>query len=373
MIDYMLYKILPDDDQIYNVFGEFKYYIYDLIKKQNFRKLQEKQINKKDRYKMKSLTEFIKDSDIYTFQLLGLYDTDDEDILTFNIDEKYGAFEGQLELCKYIYNEIENSRNIIHSKDFKIDNFKVFFKELQVELSYKNSAFKPEKSIFNEKDKIFDIIYIRLNKYSKKSSQIRQLFHELTHAWTDYGYYTKKYPYTLKEIVSTRKYKSSTEDLPEQYKKLKQHNEDFANIIINVAKSGYILNRIERNAFVSEIQGELLNHEGQFFTFPEFRNIIWKLHEIDNFLRLYSYLENLKNSDDKNYQTKFLILYNSLLKDKQYNTFNQLYKSLSKELIKAFDKISSTISKVYCDWVLSQRELMEENVTDKNFDLLINI
>ena len=352
-------------------------YFKEILDKYSFMSKQlDKKPVKERMHEMKSLTQFVleynldktQNIDLYTYQLLGLYDLSDIDILDFNINEKYGAFDKQKELVKYIYNKIRNYNNeTIYAKENKIDNIEVFFNKIEI-IFDDESGYIPSLSKFNKEQKIFDNIIIKLNKNKNRPEIIRDLFHELTHAWTDYGFHIKDYPYTLNDIITSKSYVMSMQ-MSKDYKSLKvtdENSKKFANILLNVAKSGYILNKIEQNAFVSEIQAELLNYEGELLVFDKFKKMILELKEIKNFFNLFEYLEKI-NKDSESSQQTFLFLYNNMLENKKFNTFNQLYKYLNNKLAKSFDKISITISKVYCDWVQSQKELSLSNnlITDK--------
>ena len=181
----------------------------------------------------------------------------------FNILEKYGSYIGQkeliIDLAKEIYLTIKNKEpeNTFKLNKSDLEQYydNLFFDKLIVKFDNYDTAYIANKSHYDEKTKIFDIIFIKLcpNEYNTYTSITSALMHEILHAYNHYQSYFKNSKFKLTDLTNKKS---------RYYKTLITDNEVS---VRNVCKR--IINNIsqwEQNAYINELSIELENNKFDF-------------------------------------------------------------------------------------------------------------
>lgn len=178
------------------------------------------------------------------------------------------------------------------------------------------SVFKDENGewVCRPKIKLTVRVNNMMNAYRQFSLAI---CHELTHCWNLYRYAleTGKSPYEA--YVSTR------------YDKIKDSKSDMRNQAASSASILYLLNRMERNAYIAQLRNELDKIDTQDMTFQEFYNEVKKTQSYMKFKYLEENVALLFQITDNGLQSEFIDALNGIM-GKNYTTYNQLLKYYSR-------------------------------------------
>mgnify|MGYP007056166954 CR=1 FL=1 len=260
-----------------------------------------------------------------------------------HINEKYGAYNGQIDFIKAIASVLSNDLNKgnkisynIKKEDLEEAGFEnIFFKEININVSdeYKETAFIDNVK-FDSEQKLFDSITINIKKEDAGENLLSYLVHELTHAWEEYGRHINNSPIKLKDLINKdSKYYDTVFNKDNQ----SEIEQGFKNLL-------YHLNKFEANAFISELSTVL---EKDNIKIKDYNDALKHFKESDTWKRYELILNTLENFDEE-YQERFKNYYNKI--NNTSLTFNKIQKKLLNQCKKIFNKISTVIPKIYYDW-----------------------
>ena len=277
------------------------------------------------------------------------------------INEKYGAYDGQVDFIKAIAyglaNDLKEYSNIkynIKKEDLEESGFEnIFFKEININVSknYTESNFINKVS-FDEKEKLFDSVTINITEEDAKNNLLSTLIHELTHAWEEYGRYINKSDIKLKDLVN----KDSSYYNMVFKKGDTEIEQAFKNILYNLKK-------FEVNAFLSELSTVL---EKDNIIIKDYNDALKHFKESDTWKRYSLILNTLENFDDE-YKEDFRNYYNKV--NDTNLTFNKIQKKLLNQCKKIFNKISTLIPKIYYDWY-TKNKVEEGKILRMSYNIL---
>ena len=276
----------------------------------------------------------------------------------FNILEKYGSYIGQkeliIDLAKEIYLTIKNKEpeNTFELNKSDLEKYydTLFFDKLIVKFDNYDTAYIANKSHYDEKTKIFDIIFIKLcpNEYNTYTSITSALMHEMLHAYNHYQSYFKNSKFKLTDLTNKKS---------RYYKTLITDNEVS---VRNVCKR--IINNIsqwEQNAYINELSIELENNK---FYFSKYNNIntaykaalkifqnsyVWVQYST-----LWNYIINLQYNGSEIDKTEFADTYNEINNTKL--TYNKIYKKLDGVFNKILSHMETNVPKLFYQYYKEQ-------------------
>ena len=276
----------------------------------------------------------------------------------FNILEKYGSYIGQkeliIDLAKEIYLTIKNKEpeNTFELNKSDLEKYydTLFFDKLIVKFDNYDTAYIANKSHYDEKTKIFNIIFIKLcpNEYNTYTSITSALMHEMLHAYNHYQSYFKNSKFKLSDLTNKKS---------RYYKTLITDNEVSAR---NVCKR--IINNIsqwEQNAYINELSIELENNK---FYFSKYNNIntaykaalkIFQNSDVwVQYSTLWNYIINLQYNGSEIDKTEFADTYNEINNTKL--TYNKIYKKLDGVFNKILSHMETNVPKLFYQYYKEQ-------------------
>lgn len=276
----------------------------------------------------------------------------------FNILEKYGSYIGQkeliIDLAKEIYLTIKNKEpeNTFELNKSDLEKYydTLFFNKLIVKFDNYDTAYIANKSHYDEKTKIFDIIFIKLcpNEYNTYTSITSALMHEMLHAYNHYQSYFKNSKFKLTDLTNKKS---------RYYKTLITDNDVSAR---NVCKR--IINNIsqwEQNAYINELSIELENNK---FDFSKYNNIntaykaVLKIFQNSDvwvqYSTLWNYIINLQYNGSEIDKTEFADTYNEINNTKL--TYNKIYKKLDGVFNKILSHMETNVPKLFYQYYKEQ-------------------
>ena len=276
----------------------------------------------------------------------------------FNILEKYGSYIGQkeliIDLAKEIYLTIKNKEpeNTFELNKSDLEKYydTLFFDKLIIRFDNYDTAYIANKSHYDEKTKIFDIIFIKLcpNEYNTYTSITSALMHEMLHAYNHYQSYFKNSKFKLTDLTNKKS---------RYYKTLITDNEVS---VRNVCKR--IINNIsqwEQNAYINELYIELENNK---FDFSKYNNIntaykaalkIFQNSDVwVQYSTLWNYIINLRYNGSEIDKTEFADTYNEINNTKL--TYNKIYKKLDGVFNKILFHIETNVPKLFYQYYKEQ-------------------
>lgn len=271
----------------------------------------------------------------------------------YDINEKYGVYNGQVDFVVQIADYIEKNLFLTSNDELEIEILgddlvkekfeNVFFDRLIIKYqkSIKNSGYISLKNNFNEKTKRLKQVSIYLTDNDIKrnyKNTVSTLIHELTHAWEDYNRIITN-NLTLNDLISKKiRYKEN----------IKQNNSD--NFYKALSKQiEYHLSSFEINAFLSELNASLYKNKDKIDNYSDALNI-FKNDEIwISYITLHSALNDLSEIQ----LSKFTMIYNDV--NKTDFTENKLLKKLNNRFEKVFRKILTNVPKIYYDYYTNNK------------------
>ena len=264
---------------------------------------------------------------------------------SYNIDESYGAYKGQIEfvvaLAEYISNELKNKTSIgldIDKEDLdKSTDFEnIFFKKIHI--SYEENivtGYNAKKSTFDKKENLFDVVNISIDttQYKTYNKLLNVLIHELTHAWEAYQRELNNNT-SLYEIT---KYNS-------KYNNIIKQNDSDDDYDILVKQIEYHLAKFEINAFLSELNVELEKTKETINDYNDALKIFMENATWKRYFVLYSTF----NSYDEDELIEFTEHYNKICNT--HFTTNKLIKKITNRFEKVLHKILTNAPKIYFDF-----------------------
>ena len=243
--------------------------------------------------------------------------------------EKYGVFSDCKNIAEEIISTNYNSQNILKIQisensltDSVILDFTVF--------DNIDAAYEPSVSVYNNVKKKFDEITIVIS--NKNSLNLPTIMHELQHAKEDLEF--RKKGYDLSTIMNAYGYTKLDVNTTKY-----EHQREIQHIL-------YYFNRLERNAFITSIKGEL--EECDKTTFRTIDEVSQYIKNTD-FYKTYETV--LTNCDYflkiKNKNTKSIIL--SCVNEKSnhnFKTYHQFTNWLKGKMIQCKQKFNTIVPKI---------------------------
>jgi len=278
------------------------------------------------------------------------------------INEKYGAYDGQVDFIKAIayslMQDIEENNKIIYNikkEDLEESGFEnIFFKEINIKVSDKYTETSFIDNIkFDDKEKLFDSITIQITLNDAKNNLLSSLVHELTHAWEEYGRHINNSEIKLKDLINVD---STYYDTVFNKNNNSDIEQGFKNILYN-------LNKFEVNAFLSELSVVL---EKDNIIIKDYNDALKHFKESDTWKRYSLILNTLENFKDE-YKEGFKNYYNKV--NNTSLTFNKIQKKLINQCKKIFNKISTLIPKIYYEWY-TKNKVEESKILRMPYNIL---
>lgn len=273
--------------------------------------------------------------------------------------EKHSTYDGLMEFVVAISiqlaDDIKENDNVKYelTKDQLIDKEgkeffqNIFFNKIIIDSSTSNTntAYMSNKSHYDEKTKLFDLVYIKIdtnieNNYNKL---VIALAHELTHAYEDY-----------KRQVNGNDSMSSLVSKDTKYFKSINYNND-GSFEDCVKAMEYYLTSFEKNAFLTEFRATL---EGK--KIRDYKDALEEFKKTQTW-KQYNGLYNLINGDID--WQDFCDTYNGEF-DTNY-TVSKFKKWITNRIQKTYNKMTKLIPKIYFDYYDEQKkkEMKESNCT----------
>lgn len=311
---------------------------------------------------MKSLLEFIKIKSINN-ELLMPKNFYNHFFIEFEFNgckdficERYGKYDGQIDLVlslvDNIYNERDTEKSLTFTiKDSEISDFPgIFYHELNIifDPNTRKTAYIPKENNFdNQENKLntVDIVISAQTNYNK-SRLTKSIMHELTHAWNDYNSYIKRGK-SLISLAQTSNYNTIRNSIP---------NTSAESLCKSIL---YLTTKFERNAYLSEIYSELDSYEGKIVSWKDAEECFKNSSTYKSIVNIKQQLDSIYKHNSK-FINDFVDFYN------KYNntnlTLNKIIKRLNDKLEKLFDKMSKTCAKIYYEW--TQKQEINEYLLD---------
>lgn len=274
--------------------------------------------------------------------------------------EKYGAYDGQVELVNELVDCIVHSMNnkedlekiFLTSKDLeeyakerKI-KMTIFFDKLEIVINNSSNMYVPDMSNYDEKNNKFDKVVIYINKkefgkspYAPTVASI--LTHELTHAYEDFKRNEKHLDWTLKDLATDPIY----QEAKNMFSKPNDIVEEFVGRIL------YTFNNSETNAFCSEFTTLLdsIYKKDDVVSYNDALNEFKKLDYYKNLIKVISTLDNSKKIIQD-----FIRSYWNDTTGSNFTT-NKCMKKLKFIANKKFQKMTEVLPKIYFDWISKKK------------------
>ena len=280
------------------------------------------------------------------------FEIKEETKYTININEKFGSYNGQINLAKHITSYIfkktklskcEYIKYILKRNDL-IHFENIFFDKLIV--TYNESCYTnyDMTSEYNDETKKFNQIKIFINSRENKTYNdiLVSLVHELTHAWEDYNRHIKDDKLSLYNTLSNS-----------NYKELISHINSFNDFSDLCAKILYMFKRFEKNAYISELSVALHNSNKKINNYKDALDVFYNTETYKEYYILYEAFKKFYNENE------FIKYYQNHIKN---ISPNKIYKILNNQFIKVFNKISSIVPKLYYEYSL---ELNKNEINNK--------
>jgi len=259
----------------------------------------------------------------------------------YELFEKYGVYDGCKELVDYIIKKAKSKfkqgyvliKLDILGKDF--NNFNnVFFEKLIINIKISNNVsnggyISDKNKKLNKNNKFDDIeIHYDINKNKFESDLRSLLYHELTHIYQNYCMLlTNKSFYDLLDN--------------QHYDKFIKGKMSFDNVKRVLSDVLYHINKVEQNAYISELQSELENNKDKIHGPQEALNIVKNSISYKNIMQSKEILYGLTdNSYSEDLQNKIYDVYREL------NECDWTNNKIKKKLINQIDKYISKVEKI---------------------------
>jgi len=269
----------------------------------------------------------------------------------YELFEKYGVYDGCKELVDYIINKVIKKYkqnyalikcNIKEDEIHNINN--IFFNELILTINVSNNVsdggYINDKNKKLNKDSKFDYIELEFNiNKSKFENDLRSLlYHELTHAYQEYC------------MLFTNKDNLYNSLEKQHYFNFVNNKNSLNNIVGIISDVLYHINKIEQNAYISELRSDLENNKNKIHGPQEALNIIKNSITYKNLMQAKEILYGLTDySYSKEIQEKIYEVYRKLNKCDWTN--NKIKKKLINQIDKYVSKVEKIIPKMCLDFL----------------------
>lgn len=250
----------------------------------------------------------------------------------YNILEKYGSYNGQLDLVYFLSKEIYKSNKVrfVWTKDKLKRYSNIFFGELIINISKNDTGYLIHKSTFNNETKLFDRIIINIsnNDINNYHYIVENLSHELLHAYNEYQSCLHNSKIKVSDLVDQDLYQKTIFSI--------YNGEEFPRFackrILNVIR------KCEQNAYLSELNFvKIDSYKNAYKSFKESQ--VWTMY-----VSLWNYLNELYNEGTNKDKELFKTEYNEITNSNK--SFYYIYKKLNSQFEKIFRKIEKTVPKI---------------------------
>lgn len=283
-----------------------------------------------------------------------------------HLNEKYGVFDGCELLARMIADKIlknndkSNFSIYINNKwisKIEISIFEDKFSNVGALYSATESEIIEQKNNRENVYKFFPLkLEINLARIDKQKLIVR-LMHELTHAYEDYNRQIKGNDSLLYLSLKDGDYLN----IVGTYQGLKQ-------VISYVL---YYIREYERNAFITQMQGELTTQEN-FYNIENILKFLYNTEVYKNYTKIILYITKLNEISDIEKQNNILN-YVKDLSNYSFNTYKQLCKFLNVKKYEISKKMNTILPKIAYDNLKFGNFLnsFNENIEDNLENFLI--
>ena len=247
--------------------------------------------------------------------------------------ETYGVFDGCYKLAEEILFYIKDKIPTAINNDFYIfiKNSNFIDKIRLITYNGDCASYEYEESkIVNGK---FSPLTITIGVVDNEKNILSSIMHELTHAYEDY----KRY---MNNAISLTK-KAKNVNYAETVKGVSSYDE----LKSMLSYLLYFLNEIERNAFITEMDGLLSLCNQKFHNIQEVLNFIRETKPYSDYQQVFELGEMICNVTDKLAQYYILTRLKEISNHK-FTTYNQFVKWLSNKIYKFQRKFNEIIPKM---------------------------
>lgn len=251
--------------------------------------------------------------------------------------ESYGVFNGCQELTEEIIENINKAiQRGIKNYMFDVKNSS-FIKTIAFEIVDGTvSGMLPEDSkIRNNK---YDPLMLSIGRESGHSFK-SIIMHELMHAYQDYNHYMNGTRGLDKQATDSGYYKNPVENAIT----FNDNNKRKISFIL------YHLTDFERNAYISQIRGELESCEETFDNVREVYDYIKSTITYRNYQTIFKWGKEIMNEDDVQVQN-IIMNYVKELSNLKFNTYNQFAKWLNNKINSYQKKFNQIVPKMAADY-----------------------
>ena len=274
-----------------------------------------------------------------------------------HLNESYGVFDGCRDIAENISDDLVKylGKRVTTAISKQIDNS--WIKTLNLYL-YNSDRENVGASYVPSLSKIinnigFQPLTIRINLHNKTRREIiLALMHELTHAYEDYNRFVKGKP-----------------SIDDESKRLGYYLNDVGNYNdykLHLSYLLYYITSFERNAFMSQLKGELETCDKHFFEIRDIVNFLKQTKVYRDFQTIMSYIGFFESITDTNSQNTIL-RWVADTSNLEYNTYNQFVKYIVQKGYEIERKINTFIPKIAYEY------LQFGNVFNNNNDILPKI
>lgn len=264
--------------------------------------------------------------------------------------ERHGSYDGLMEFVVAIATQLaedikgndevkyELSKKDLIDEEGKEFFQNVFFDKIMIDSSISNNstAYLSNKSHYDEKSKLLDLIYIKIDSKEENTYDklVRALAHELTHAYENY-----------KRLLQGKDSLSSLVSRDTKYYKAIHYNND-GSFEDCVKSMEYYLTSFEKNAFLTEFRASL---EGK--KIRDYKDALEDFKKTEIWQQ-YNGLHNLMKNDID--WQDFCDTYNEEF-DTDYSP-SRFKKWITNRIEKTYQKMMRLIPKVYFDYYDTQKK-----------------
>ena len=245
--------------------------------------------------------------------------------------EAYGVFDGCYDLAQELYSfgALNHFDSDLTYKPKNTD----FIDTINLSFVYADtSSYQPTLS--NIKNDKFQPLTIEIGFKGKENVVISSIMHELLHAYEDYK---RKSELTIGLHQKARNIG--------YYKNNVSQNAFSSRLTKMLSYILYYLTDFERNAYITQIAGEIKACKKTFNNIKEILDFIKSTIPYQNYQTIFKFGEELCNIKDKSIQTR-IVVFTDYLSNNNFKTYNQFVKWLSTKIYKYRKKINNIIPKI---------------------------
>lgn len=265
----------------------------------------------------------------------GLIDEQTMSPSNFNIlAESYGVFNGCFELAEDIMSRCTLKRiELMDAFSFR-PNGNPLTDMVSVSISEENYClYHPDACSIGKNGKYRNLA-ITISMRAIEKHQVARIMHELIHAYEDLRRINNKAE-SLNNIVLKTGYAKNPFQNISKYNELKKR----------VGYLLYYLSRVESNAYIGQLNGEIMSYGITFNSAREAIEYLKSTNIYKNYSILFKLGNNLQTVKDKNIQ-KYILTYANQLSNRNFKSYNQFIKWIRKRITACKDKLERNVGKI---------------------------